>query len=64
MSSKPKQATRRESPPAQRKSRDAVVENELDEALDETFPASDPIAVHPEVKPPGKAKQDKPARKP
>ncbi|SAL03394.1 hypothetical protein AWB81_06402 [Caballeronia arationis] len=28
----------------------------LDEALDETFPASDPIAVHPEP-------EDKPARR-
>ena len=27
---------------------DAHVEEELDEALEETFPASDPIAVHPE----------------
>jgi hypothetical protein len=27
---------------------DAHVEDELDEALEETFPASDPIAVHPE----------------
>ncbi|BAN24930.1 hypothetical protein [Caballeronia insecticola] len=26
-------------------------EDLLDEALDETFPASDPIAVHPEPKP-------------
>jgi len=27
---------------------DAHLEEELDEALEETFPASDPIAVHPE----------------
>ncbi|ADC45269.1 hypothetical protein [Cupriavidus metallidurans] len=36
--------------PASRKAReshDQKVEQELDEALLETFPASDPIAVHP-----------------
>jgi len=34
-------------------------EDLLDEALEETFPASDPIAVHPEPEPPkdGKKKQ-------
>ena len=38
-------------PPAKTKSTtqsDAHLEEELDEALEETFPASDPIAVHPE----------------
>lgn len=63
MSSNPKPAPPREPAPAPRKSRDEIVERELDEALDETFPASDPIAVHPEVKHPDKAKRDKPARK-
>lgn len=29
----------------------ATVEDRLDEALDETFPASDPIAVDPEKEP-------------
>jgi hypothetical protein len=35
-------------------------ESALDEALDETFPASDPIAVHPEPRP---RDDDKTARK-
>ena len=32
--------------------KDDLIERELDEALDETFPASDPIAVDTEVPPP------------
>ncbi|WP_250534972.1 hypothetical protein [Caballeronia sp. AZ10_KS36] len=34
-------------------------EDLLDEALDETFPASDPIAVHPEPESPGEDKKAK-----
>ncbi|OZI32443.1 hypothetical protein CAL29_23450 [Bordetella genomosp. 10] len=35
-------------PPAGKPAREPVVERDLDEALEETFPASDPIAVDPE----------------
>lgn len=31
-----------------------TLDEQLDEALEETFPASDPIAVHPEPEQPGK----------
>jgi hypothetical protein len=31
-----------------------TLDEQLDEALDETFPASDPIAVHPEPEQPAK----------
>lgn len=39
-------------PPAQHPQRDDILERELDEALEATFPASDPIAVHPHVRAP------------
>ena len=39
------------------KSKDEVLERELDEALEETFPASDPIAVDPD--PPDPARKPK-----
>ena len=34
------------------KTKDEVIDRELDEALEETFPASDPIAVDTEAPPP------------
>ena len=43
--------------PAQQPSRDELIERELDEALQQTFPASDPVAVDPDVpRRPGKSK--------
>ena len=36
--------------------KDEVIDRELDEALEETFPASDPIAVDREAPDPGKRK--------
>ncbi|MDF3832104.1 hypothetical protein P3W85_03925 [Cupriavidus basilensis] len=51
--SKPAAPTKPASPTAPPKTapargdKDSHVEDELDEALGETFPASDPIAVHP-----------------
>ncbi|WP_432260554.1 hypothetical protein [Cupriavidus sp. TMH.W2] len=32
-------------PPARQEEKDELIERELDEALKETFPASDPVAV-------------------
>jgi hypothetical protein len=40
--------TRKRSKPDQSAKERLSPEDRLDEALDETFPASDPIAVHPE----------------
>ena len=45
-------STRDEKPPPRTK--DEVIERELDEALKETFPASDPIAVDTEAPDPSK----------
>jgi len=49
--------SRKDTHPPQREpaaSRDDRVEKELDEALEETFPASDPVAVNTEVRQPPK----------
>ena len=46
--------------PAQPPSRDELIERELDEALKETFPASDPVAIDTDVpRRPGKSKPGK-----
>ncbi|SOZ38367.1 hypothetical protein [Cupriavidus neocaledonicus] len=46
--------------PAQQPSRDERIERELDEALKETFPASDPVAVDTDMpRRPGKPKPGK-----
>jgi hypothetical protein len=45
--------------PAQQQARDELIERELDEALKDTFPASDPVAVdtHGPQRPTGKPKR-------
>ena len=48
----PRPSTRDEKPPP--KTKDELIERELDEALKETFPASDPIAVDTEAPDPAK----------
>ncbi|WP_427306683.1 hypothetical protein [Cupriavidus sp. H39] len=46
--------------PAQQQSRDELIERELDEALKDTFPASDPVAVDTDgPRRPGKPKPGK-----
>ncbi|WP_265920959.1 hypothetical protein [Cupriavidus nantongensis] len=46
--------------PERQPSRDERIERELDEALEETFPASDPIAVDTDgPRRPGKSKPEK-----
>ncbi|MCO4889762.1 hypothetical protein MKD50_10310 [Cupriavidus sp. WGtm5] len=46
--------------PAQQPSSDELIERELDEALKDTFPASDPVAVDTDVtRRPGKSKPGK-----
>lgn len=46
--------------PAPQPSRDERIERELDEALKETFPASDPVAIDTDVpRQPGKSKPGK-----
>lgn len=58
--SKPTQQQPKPTTPAQPPSRDERIERELDEALKETFPASDPIAVDTDVpRAPGKSKPGK-----
>jgi len=52
---RPPPATRDDKPPP--KTKDEAVDRELDEALEETFPASDSIAVDPD--PPDPAKKPK-----
>jgi hypothetical protein len=47
-----KPSTRDEKPPP--KTKDELIERELDEALKETFPASDPIAVDTEAPDPAR----------
>jgi hypothetical protein len=51
---RPPPSTRDDRPPPRTK--DEAVERELDEALEETFPASDPIAVDPDPPDPAKKK--------
>jgi hypothetical protein len=53
-----KEADKGKTPPESQS--EAAVEASLDEALEETFPASDPIAVDAPVKP---ADKQKPARR-
>ncbi|RDK10564.1 hypothetical protein [Cupriavidus lacunae] len=47
--------------PARQKEKDELIERELDEALEETFPASDPVAVdtHEPHRPAGASKPGK-----
>lgn len=47
--------------PSRQKEKDELIERELDEALEETFPASDPVAVDTRVphRPAGAPKQRK-----
>ncbi len=52
--SKPDPSSTRVRKPAQHKTREEVVEQELDDALAGTFPASDPVAVDAEVTHPDK----------
>ncbi|WP_193752384.1 hypothetical protein [Cupriavidus sp. IDO] len=47
--SKPVPQKDKQPAPKPQKSGEDIIENELDEALEETFPASDPIAVDSEV---------------
>lgn len=60
--SKPAQKHQPQKPtPARQKEKDELIERELDEALEETFPASDPVAVDTHVphRPAGASKQRK-----
>lgn len=59
--SKPERKHQSQPPkPAQQPSSDELIERELDEALKQTFPASDPVAVDTDVpRRPGKSRPAK-----